>query len=378
MKKICAVILVLIMALAFAACGGDKSSSDDSSSGNVTTGGDVAAGGRVGYYDDDVDHFARDTYDFTYCYTATNAFNDSVISAWERMGKKYNFTLSQMCGENDAEAYVQGIEVACNRGTDGLFIDCDPTISSRVYELLEELEVPYVCILQPLTDEDGHNLAPCVMLDQYRSGYDSVSWYGENYPEYWGEIDETTVALLNINYSTNPALAERLVGSKAAFKEYFPDGAVYEVDGVTVGAMDAEAGYNLTSQIMSAHPEVEHWIIFGCVEDYAQGAARYVETTPNPDSVLITNSGSNLLPLEFESGYDGPWKVCYAVSEISYAGPAACGLIALVDGRATADTLWSDLRAEGDLATNYIADPIMVTIDNYATFKEDMYKLYTE
>ena len=380
MKKFFALLLALIMALALVACGGDESSDGDggNSNSNNSSTGDVTTDGRVGYYDDDVDHHARDTYDFTYCFGTTNALNDSVLAALDRMSSKYNFTISEMSSESDGEAFIQGIEVASNRGTDGFLIDCDPTISNRAYELLEELEIPYVVLFTPFTDDDGHNLAPCVMLDQQRSGYDSVSWYGERYAEYWGEIDDSKVALLNLNYSTNPALDERIVGSTAAFKEYFPNGKIIDADGVTVGTLDAEGGYNITSQFMSANPNVEYWIIFACIEDYAQGAARYVETTQNPDNVLITCSGSNILPLEFESGYEGSWKVCYAVSDISYAGPAICGLIAMCDGRATADTLWSDMRAEGDLAAQYVADPIMVTIDNYATFKDDMFKLYTE
>ena len=158
-----------------------------------------------------------------------------------------------------------------------------------------------------------------------------------------GEVDSSEVGLLNLGWSTSPPFVERLDGSETAFKEYFPDGTVIEGDGVTVGSLDAETGYNLTSQFMTANPDIKYWIIFGCVEDYAQGAARYAETTSNPDNILITCSGSNILPLEFESGYEGSWKVCYAVSDISYAGPAAVGLIAIVDGRATEESLWSCL-----------------------------------
>ncbi len=371
MKKIFVLFLTLILLCSFAACG-DEGKSGGGNTANVDT------DAKAGYYDDDVDHFARDTYDFTYCYTGTSAFTDSVIAAWERMGDKYNFKVSEMCSDGDGEAYVQGIEVACNRGTDGLLIDCDPTIHTRVFELLQDLETPYVCILNEFTDDEGHCIAPCVVLDQYRSGYDSVSWYGENYKEYWGEVDSSEVGLLNLGWSTSPPFVERLDGSETAFKEYFPDGTVIEGDGVTVGSLDAETGYNLTSQFMTANPDIKYWIIFGCVEDYAQGAARYAETTSNPDNILITCSGSNILPLEFESGYEGSWKVCYAVSDISYAGPAAVGLIAIVDGRATEESLWSDLRAEGDLATSYIAEPIMVTKDNYKNFKDEMFKLYTE
>ena len=53
-KKICAVILVLIMAFTFFACGEDEAKENNSSKENDGGAGDVTAGGRVGYYDDDV------------------------------------------------------------------------------------------------------------------------------------------------------------------------------------------------------------------------------------------------------------------------------------------------------------------------------------
>ena len=392
MKKFFTLLLALVMIFAVAACGAGKTDtktdgtgktdapppSDNSGDDNASdNGGAPAADARVGYYDDDVDHFARDEYNFTYCFTGSSALTDSLMAAWARMESKYNFKVDEMCSDGDGEAYVQGIEVIANRGTDGLFVDCDPTIANRVYELLDELEIPYVCLFNLFTDSDGHAIAPCVMLDNYRSGQDSVTWYAERYKDYWGEIDGKTIGLLTLGWSTSPTLAERTFGAAETFKSFFPDGTVFDADGVTSGNLNTEGGYDLTSQFMSAHPEIEHWIIFACIEDYAQGAARYVETVPNPENVLITNSGSNLLPLEFASGYKGSWKVCYAVSDISYAGPAAMGLIALADGRATADTLWKELRQEGDICTKYVADPVMVTEDNYDTFKADMFKLYT-
>jgi hypothetical protein len=119
---------------------------------------------------------------------------------------------------------------------------------------------------------------------------------------------------------------------------------------VTIGHINSETGYELASQFISANPDVEYWIIIGCVEDYSQGAARFVETMSSQDKILITTVGSVILPIEWDSGYDGAWKSCYAIADMSYAGPAACGLIALADGRATFDTLWPERRAEGDLA----------------------------
>lgn len=402
MKKFLAIVLALILVLSFCACGNsskddgtkdtpntdtqtpdtetpDTNTPDDNAGSDNTE--EPTASGRVGYYDDDVDHFARDPYKFCYCYTSAGALNDNMMDVFTRLGKLYNFTVTEMNGNNDPEAYIQGIEVEVNKGTDGLLVDCDPTIMSRVYELLTELEIPYVSLFNPMiADSESMTIVgPSVVLDQARSGRDTIQYYYDHLEEYWGKIDMSKLALLNLNYSTSPAFQSRVDGSTEKFKELFPDCAILEADGVTAGSLNAEVGYDLTSQVISAHPEYEYWIIFSCVEYYSQGAVRYAETTANPEKILITCSGSNVLPLEFESGYDGTsWKVAYAVSDICYGGPAATGLIAICDGRATEETLWQELKPEGstDVAASYVADPIMLTIDNWSNFKDEIWALY--
>lgn len=393
MKKVLALLLAIMMVFALFACGGTTTDADTGSDASADTGSGSDAGSDAGadtdadtgddadtldylpgYYDDPVDHFARDEYEFTYCFTGASALTDSTMAAWARMASKYNFKVSEMCSDGDGEAYVQGIEVAVNRGVDGLFVDCDPTIANRVYELLEELEIPYVCLYNNFTDDNGNTIAPCVMLDNYDAGDKSIAWCVENCT--WGDVDSSKVGLLNLGWSTSPTFVLRNQGAADTFLAHYPEGTVIEADGVTAGNLDATGGYDLTSQFMSANPQIEYWFIFACFEGYAQGAARYVETLPSQDNVMICNSGSNLLPVEFESGYQGAWKVCYAVADIAYAGPAACGLIALCDGRAEQLTLWQELRADGDIATRFVAPAVMVNIENYAGFKTEIEVLY--
>lgn len=353
---------------------------DDDNTGNTQPSASAtpADTSKVGYYDDPVDHQARDKYNFVYCFTASSALTDAYITAFNRMSAKYNFSMTQCTGEGDPEAYIQNLEVVLDDGVDGIILDCNPTISGRVYEILGEYDTPYVAILNPLYDEEGHNLAPVVMLDNYAAGYESVKYYGENYKKYWGNDVEITdnIGLLNMGWSTSPPFVERVEGANKAFLEYFPQGQVIEADGVATGQLNSEGGYDIASQFISANPDIEYWIVFAVMEDYAQGAARFSETTAFADKFLITNVGNQLLPREFEAGYKGAWYCSYGVPNIAYAGPAICGLIAMADGRATADTLWADQRIEGDLGTRLYADPVMVTIDNYTTFMDDIYALY--
>ncbi len=372
MKKILALALAMLMALSLFACGAGGGGGNEPGSNvasNDTPQEDLVDSG-AGFPTDDVDHKARDTYEFVYAFTASSALTDSMMNSWALMEDQYNFTVTESSGEGDQEAYMQNLEVVLGRGIDGVFLDCDPTIHTRCLELLEEFGTPFVCMFNPMTNDDGAAIAPALALDQYQSGYDAIQYYCEHYQEWWGEVDSSKVGLLNLDWTTSPPLTQRCEGAADAFLATFPEGQVVQADGVTIGNINAEVGYDLASQSIAAHPEIEYWMIIGCVEDYSQGAARYIETLPSQDNFLITTVGSTLLPTEWDSGYQGAWKSCYAIADMAYAGPAACGLIALVDGRATVETLWLDRRAEGDLATIWIADSMIMTYDNYAGYMQ--------
>jgi ABC-type sugar transport system substrate-binding protein len=142
------------------------------------------------------------------------------------------------------------------------------------------------------------------------------------------------------------------------------------------GKFTLEEGYDLTAQTATAHTEVKYWLVSSCLENYAQGAARAAESLGRDSDFLISDVGSVMLPMEWDSGYNGAWKTCYAISDYAYAAPAAMGLIALADGRATPETLWADRRAEGDKASIWIAESSMVTKDTYKDYFVSVDKKY--
>ncbi|MDR0813675.1 MAG: hypothetical protein LBO63_06710 [Oscillospiraceae bacterium] len=386
MKKIIALLLVLCLSLALFACGSkDKNTptppAPDTPTASTDTGTppELPTDSTAGYASDDVDWFARDKYHFVYAFTAPSPLVDTMMNAWKVLGNVYNFDVAESTGNGDAEAYVQNLEVMANQGNvDGFFMDCDPTIQNRVIELLDEFNLPFVCMFNPMYDSSGAAIAPTLALDQYQSGYDSLQWLIDNQKTYWpGDVDPATIGLLNLDWSTSPPLHDRCVGATDAFKKAFPGNTnIFDADGVTAGNINAEVGYNLTSQIVAAHTEIKYWFADACVEDFAQGAARYFETLTTQDNILLTDVGSVMLAIEWDSGYDGAWKACYAISDYAYAGPAALGLIALADGRATPATLWPERRAAGDKATIWIAESSIVTKDTYKEYLTGIDKKY--
>ena len=132
---------------------------------------------------------------------------------------------------------------------------------------------------------------------------------------------------------------------------------------VTEFTMDA--AYNKASATFSANPDIEYWFCPNCVEFYAQGVTRAAEALKIDDHVLVTDVGQNILVAEWDSGYEGCWVTAFAANDYTQAVPALCAVIALIEGKATWDTLWTQQRAAGDQYTFLAAPGAMLTIDTY-------------
>jgi ABC-type sugar transport system substrate-binding protein len=284
------------------------------------------------------------------------------------MEKKLNYKTTAYCANSDIDALIQNIQIFADQKVDGFIIVIDPTAKVRIKEVLDETKIPYIAMLNSVRDDKGSAIVPCVGLEGKEAGAKTLKWLYDNYKTYWGNIDPSKIGLLNFNFSPNVDFNDRHNGALAEFKKLLPNNTkIFDADGVS-GKLDEQTGYDLASAIFAAHPEVEYWFVTACIELYSQGAARAVEALNMSKKVLITDVGSDVLPAEWNNGYQGSWVSCLGISDYQYTIPAICGLVALMDGKATADTLWSSKRAAGDKVTFYNIANEMVTKETYKAF----------
>ena len=316
-----------------------------------------------------LDPDSRDTYEIVFAYPRPMTLMQNITNVLEELGPKLNYNITASTGDNDIDVYIQNLEILATQGTDGFINVIDPTSSVRIVEVLDELGIPYIGMLNTVKDEDGHALVPCIALDGYATGEEQIQWLYDNYQSYWGDIDTSKIGLIDITWSANTEFEDRYTGALDKFNELFPDNSdkIFTADGVT-GSMDTDTGFNMTSPIFTANSDVEYWFVASCLEMYAQGAARAAESLGNEDNVLITCVGSDVLSAEWDNGYEGCWVACVAVSDYQYTVPGICGLISMIDGLSTQESLWTSKRAEGEAYTIYNINAQMVTKDTYQDY----------
>ncbi len=396
MKKVVSVLLAILMLFALFACGTKTDSSGSPSTQTSqthassspseaavsesaepepeTTMEDVSANeNEVGFFTSGVDPQSREPYEIVFAYTMTMLLYEEMTKAMRALSEKLNFTVSTTTGELDADKYITNIETLAAQGVDGFVADIDPAVADRINEVYQELGVPYITIFSAVRDENGSAIAPCVLLDGYETGATTVQWLYDNYKTYWGDIDTSKIALLDYTFSSLPDLQLRSDGAIAKFKELLPDNTMFfTADAAVTSTVDAESAYNQTAPIFTANPDVEYWWVACSIETFAQGTARAVESLEMEDSVLIVDVGSDVLCSEWDNGYDGSWVSCLAISNYLYATPALCALVAMIDGKADFDTLWTSRRAPGDQATLYYVGYDMVTKDTYKEYFQNI------
>jgi ABC-type sugar transport system substrate-binding protein len=325
---------------------------------------------EVGFFKSGVDPKSRDTYDIIFAYTRTLLLFEMMTQCFNKYADDLNVTITPSTAEMDMDKMMTSIETFAEQGADGFIIVIDPATKDRTVEVLNETGVPYIALFNSVRDENGNSLVPTVGLDQYATGAMTMQWLIDNYRTYWGDIDTSKLGLVSITFSVSVDLNDRELGAQDVFKKNFPNNSnlIFVADGVTGTGSGEDIGYNLSSAILAANPNVEYWFVTNCLEMYAQGATRAVEQLGMEDRVLITACGSDIACSEWENGYEGSWASAIAISNYLYAAPALCGLVSLIDGVSTPESLWPDMKAPGDTAAFYRADVEMITKDTYKTY----------
>ena len=391
MKKALSILLAVLMAFCLFAC---NASTDDSQSAGSTDGDETAAGSQseneaesnssatseeiasgtgLGFYDPDADYYARDAYKIVYVMSIPSITSEIFGNAFELWGTRLNYEYSNSCANGDNDAYVTNIEVLATQGYDGYLLECDPAIADRVYEVLTELELNWMPAMLPMQDSDGNMLHPYIAMDSYQMGQNETIWLSERATEEWGDIDLTTLGMIGCDYSAVPDIHNRIVGASDKFEELYPEIAetnYWEADGVTTGSMTAEASYNMVGTIMAAQPQIEYWIIASAIDDYAAGAARAADAADKADNTLIISIGGDTLFNEWDSDNTSCWEAAVYTAPMLYTEGMACGLIALIDGTATPETLWPEYINEGAAYATVTLKSEILTYEIYQEYLE--------
>ena len=391
MKKVLAILIVLLLTVSLFACkdetpaaqspAGDSSASSpaaespaaQSPSAPSSGGGSsfvFPPHGPVGWYSDDVDWFARPAYKIAFIYDNASATTDLLDQALQSWSSRVNFEYTSFNANSNADSFINTMGVLAQQGYTGMVLNPDATYIDRVKVAAEEHKINWLPGFVPLLDENGNPMCAQESLGVKYQADLMMDWLHDVYRDYLGDIDTSKLGLISTSQSVVPVLKAVSDFCIQIFQERYPEAAAnaFEVDTVAFG-FDANAGYNSAAPFIAAHPEVEYWFVVGSIEDVVQGACRAIDAAGLTDKTVAISCAANLLMASWKSGTDtGCYKAGVYYSMEIYMEPIVCGVIAMLDGRATQETLWPEWKDPNQQYPVVTNASTILTVANYASY----------
>jgi ABC-type sugar transport system substrate-binding protein len=392
MRKVTAIVLAVMMVLTLFACGtsGSGASPAPGSTAPAATSAAPASPSpsaqpsaapsaspspseksAVGMYSDKVDWFARKPYKIIYMsISLQDPLHGTLNKAFEDWSKLLNVEYSSFDGNSDYGNFMVQVETYATRDYDGFIFDIDQQGQSRIMDLCTEYKLNWMPALTAFTDTDNRLTHPAVLLRSYDTGKAQAKWLFENYKTYLANVDPKDVGVMTVEWSGQPDIHARSVGAADWYKEQYPDlfkTNYFNVDLLNAG-FTADAAYSNVSAKLSGNADIKYWVIAGSNDDFAAGAARAVESLI-PNKAIVCSVMGDLVIKDWATGYKGALVCCVTTSLAVFAEPVICGLIAMLDGRTTPETLWSDSVPQGEKYGVVNLGIGLYTADNYKDYK---------
>lgn len=201
------------------------------------------------------------------------------------------------------DKYMTALDTAVSQGVDVLIV-CPPdqNLSQLTVQKCEEAGIKVMADDDGLIDENGVHLAPSLELDAYSVGQ-GIGEYLANYVTD-NKINEnySSVGYLCMTMSEVSSCVPRSTGAKDKFTEVISD---FPADKIIEADYDgtSDEGFNVAAATITAHPEIDIWLVTAPNDEGAQGATRALEQANKDKNAIVIGVGGYLAKDEFKKDY---------------------------------------------------------------------------
>ena len=382
MKKIIAILIVaLMLGSLLAACSGSDNGGNagDSGASNPPPAASPPAssgpsGGTttLGWYPDAYEaSLNREKYSIAYVTIAmSDQLHSAVNVALRDWAAVLNCDYVSFDAKGDSDSYLTAIETYAGQGLDGLILD-DISAQTRSVEICEDHgTVWYPALSTFLNDDKTHYIAPGAILAGYDCGVAMTDWVFDNYASQLGidEVDPSQIGFIYLDYSPHPDFHARIKGAADRYAQLYPNLVSTNwipIDVLPGSPANTEGAFDLVSAHLSTNGgDFDVWAIGSSTDEFAIGAARAIEQLNMEDRCIITAIFGGSVIEEWNSGKQSVWKSSVTVPVVELTETMICGLLAVLDGRATYEDLHRDHVPPGENYGILNFEPRIYTYDN--------------
>lgn len=298
-----------------------------------------------------------------------------IEAALKTLGESNNFEVLSADANRDINTQLSQIDTAIEQKIDGAFLFIvDEGSAPAAVEKFNAAGIPVIGETLKLQDGDGKNIAPYVELDAAGVGGNCGKWVVENGAACGVDLSDLSkvgvIQNTNSKYQSDLARIDGFMEElKAGFPD-LPDSNVFMADCAAEATSNdnTEASYNQVTAIISAHPEIESWIIMGSVDSYAMGACRAVEAAGVEEKTILVSAGGELAIKEWANESGACWRATCYYDAMDFAEKMVEGMLGVCRDGQTAGEIYSDAKADGEDFAAVKISGNMCTAENYQDF----------
>lgn len=263
--------------------------------------------------------------------------------------------------EEDPSVYIEVLNNVISQDIQGLIVNiCDQQLSQMTVDKCEEAGIPVIAVDVPLIDEDNNYLAPAIELDAFLCGQTMGEWaVGYINENNMMETPETTGVLL-LAMEKVTSCVPRSDGQYEVIKKEFPELPEENLIRTDYGSGSTDEGYNATASTITAHPEIEKWIVLAANDEGAQGATRALEQAGLDKDAVVVGLGGYHAKDEFRKEYS-----CFKASAYIQASTVGQESVkALYENIVNDVPIFEEYKDDKDFGV-YPFSAVMVTAENF-------------
>jgi hypothetical protein len=354
---------------------------------------------EIGFFDPNYDYSQHKTFKVAYISNSNDFLTlefDAAYADWApRMNINYTGLWASTSGNDE---YLSGLQLYCEQDYDGLLLQPDLSIYSRIVEILDEADMPWISGIGQARNDNGAGalLHPSVGFSDLDVGYKLMNycldWKNANYPD----TSWDNVGVIAIDMGVSVEIMRRTFGTELTWVATRPEMGEanesreinpknYWICDTAMGTFDQVTAQNMTTQVVTGNPGIEVWLVPAAVDFYAMGAAQALENLGLADKSVIVCNGGSQLPLQLDSGKETAWRSALFTPQTMYSEPMIAQLWAYMAGLATAETIYPEWVKFDDKGDIFDGSGNVVEAHTYAQvlipsfwIDKDNYKSYLE
>ncbi len=365
--------MTLCGALLLAGCGGSGSESESvSKESSSSTVQESSAGTSAGS-----ESSATDDEKLTFEYFTLSMgieWIQQIDDALIELGKEYNFEVLTGDADYDINTQLSQVDTAISQGIDGAFLFVvDEGSATAVVEKFDNAGIPVIGETLKLQDEAGVNIAPYVELDAEAVGSECGKWVCENYESCGVDMsDMSKVGVITVSSSKYQSDLGRGNGFLTELKAGFPDIPEdnYFMADIASETNDDESqnAYNLVAPLLSAHPEIETWIMVATTDHFGVGACRAVEAAGLEERTVIVSCGGEFAVKEWDNDAGKCWKAACYYDAMDFVKKMVEGMLEICREGKDASEIFAEYKTGEEPYAAVGISGSMITPDDYKEY----------